>query len=38
MTVEYLYKLLNSIPPIGAMNLARRRIIAKKIFELQNQE
>lgn len=37
MTIEQLYELLNSIPAKGAINLARRRMIAKKIFELQNK-
>ena len=38
MTIEDLEKILESIPKTGAINIARRRAILKKIYELMNEE
>lgn len=38
MTIEDLKIILESIPKTGAINIARRRTILKKIYELMNEE
>lgn len=35
MTIERLYEMLEAIPKVGAINLARRRSIMHQIIELE---
>lgn len=38
MSLDQLYEMLNKIPKTGAINIARRNIIMKKILEMEGEK